>query len=127
MFSKILVLVPTETWQLVEANGASKVQIRDPTAISPTSFHIRRKTQHFAPYKKHNTLLHTAATYKPYKFRQIPPLRFIHSFTSLLLRSTTGAPQQPFLVSVTPLHKALALALHLFGQDRSVVLQGTRL
>jgi hypothetical protein len=88
MFLKILDLVPTETWQLVEANGASKVRFRDPTAISPTSFHIRRKTHHFAPYKKFNTLLHTAATYKPYKFRQLPPPRLIHSSTSSQLRST---------------------------------------
>jgi hypothetical protein len=93
-----MVLVLMESWQLVAAHaGASKVQIRDPTAISPTSLHTRRipplrsiqqhKTtptifaayHHFAPY--------TAAQDRCYAPSQAHP----HNPSLSLLLSSTGA------------------------------------
>jgi hypothetical protein len=86
----IMVLVPTESWQLVAANGAFKVRIGDPTAISPNITTL---------------LLHTAAQDHPYNFHRISPLRSIHSSTRLLLLSITGAPLQPLFIAVTLHHR----------------------
>jgi hypothetical protein len=89
----MLVLVPTESWQLVAANGASKVRIQDPTAHfipylpknTPLCSIQQHKTTHASFAKYHHFNSYTVAQARCYAPSQVHPN---NPFLSMLLLST---------------------------------------